>query len=353
MVATKMRWSKGPVLVFAPVGRDARVATAILAEIGVRAETCETLDALVHGLGDAACAIITEEAFAGADRGGLADWVDRQPPWSDFPFLLLGHRGKPPSTDLVDMLGNVTVLERPFHASTLVNAVRSALRARHRQREAEQHLVERHRTAERQSLLIRELHHRVRNMLANMQAMLGATARSTTSMEDFTTAFSARIASLARTQTLLTEDYWQSVSLRSLLLGELAPYDEEGRRVRLDGPDVELTADIAIPVGMALHELTTNAVKYGSLSVEGGGLWIVWGVRDIDGGRVLDLSWAESGGPEVSAPDRKGFGSVMLERVLAVQCNAQIRQDFAPSGLDFSMSIGLPSRRLVPEYEAE
>lgn len=346
-----MPWSKGPVLVLAPVGRDAEVATAILREIEVRSTICPDLESLVASLDRAHCAVVTEEALRGADRQALADWVAAQPPWSDFPFLLLGQRGAPPGAEMVEMLGNVTVLERPFHASTLVNAVRSAMRARHRQREAEAFLEERRRTAEQQSLLIRELHHRVRNMLANIHAMLGATARSSSTIEGFASAFSARIASLAKTQTLLTEDYWQSAALQQMLRVELEPYQGDGRRIELDGPEIELTADLAIPVGMALHELATNAVKYGSLSVPDGCLKVHWTIEHTGEGRSLRLEWLERGGPPVVPPRRKGFGSVMLERVLTVQCRARIEQHFEPVGLRFTMETPLPEQRLVPRYD--
>ena len=177
------------VLILAPHGRDGAVASAILGEVGIIATTCSGLEALVAGLDASACAVVTEEALLSADRRALADWVEQQPPWSDFPFILLTHRGGSPVEHLTDLLGNVTVLERPFHPAVLVNAVRSALRARQRQREVEAHLKERQRAHERQALLIRELHHRVKNTLATVQGLLGATARSTHSVDEFYRSF--------------------------------------------------------------------------------------------------------------------------------------------------------------------
>ena len=130
-----------------------------------------------------------------------------------------------------------------------------------------QDIDQRKRTEERQQLLIRELHHRVRNTLANVQAMLGATARSASSIQAFYNSFAARIAALGRTHTLLTDDYWQTAPLREMLRLELAPYDDgtEGR-ITLEGPPVELAADLAVPTGMAIHELSANAAKHGALS---------------------------------------------------------------------------------------
>jgi two-component sensor histidine kinase len=299
----------------------------------------------------AACAVVSEEGLLSANRRELAEWVGRQPPWSDFPFIVLTSRGGAPDERLPDILGNVTVLERPFHPAVLANAVRSALRARSRQREVEAHLQERQRTHERQSLLIRELHHRVKNTLATVQGLLGATARSTQSIDAFYHSFSSRIVSLANTHTLLTEDYWQTASLHEILKAELSPYDNQrAQRLVLDGPTVELSADLAVPTGMAIHELTTNAAKYGALSVPQGQVEVFWAVTTASQHQNLQLEWVERGGPPVEKPQRKGFGSTLLQRVLSTQCNADISFDFEPTGLRFCMTAPLVKERLVPKY---
>lgn len=338
---------------------DAEATVAILAGAGVAARVCREPADLVAALEGAPCAIVAEEALADpADRLPLAERLARQPPWSDFPILLLTRHGHPPDVALCENLGNVMVLERPFHPATLVTAVHAAARARRRQREAEAYLEERRETAQRQTLLIRELHHRVKNTLATVQALLGASARSATSIETFYGAFSDRIVSLAKTHNLLTEDYWQTASLAEMLRNELDPYDEaSGRRVTLEGPTVELNADLAVPTGMAIHELTTNAVKHGALSTPEGRIAVAWSVTRAENGsaegpgeRRLHLDWTESGGPPAKEPTRRGFGSNLLQRVLTVQCGADIRFDFRPSGLRFHMEAPLVVRRLVPAY---
>ncbi|MBL7405587.1 sensor histidine kinase, partial [Escherichia coli] len=122
--------------------------------------------------------------------------------------------------------------------------------AKRRQLEARAYLEERERTTERQALLIRELHHRVKNTLATVQALLGASARSATSVDAFYASFSARVISLAKTHNLLTEDYWQQAPLRDMLMNELGPYnDVEGARIQLDGPAIDLMGDLAVPTG--------------------------------------------------------------------------------------------------------
>jgi two-component sensor histidine kinase len=339
------------VLILTPLGRDGEVARAILAEVSIEASICPDIETLVRGLDAAGCAVVTEEVLLSSDRHGLAGWVDLQPPWSDFPFVLLTHRGGSPDRHLPELLGNVTVLERPFHPAVLANAVRSALRARRRQREVEAHLQERQRTHERQSLLIRELHHRVKNTLATVQGLLGATARSTESAGEFYRSFSDRIISLANTHNLLTEDYWQTASLRDLLRSELRPFDDgSAGRIVLDGPVVELSADLAVPTGMAIHELATNAAKYGALSVPGGRIEVVWGLRQVEVQPTLILDWTEQGGPPVRAPQRTGFGSTLLQRVLAQQCKAKVNVEYEREGLRFHMEAPFTEERLVPSY---
>jgi two-component sensor histidine kinase len=338
------------VLILAPFGRDGALAAGILSEAGIAAGTCPDLPTLLARLEDAACAVVTEEALLSADRRALAGWVNLQPPWSDFPFVLLTYRGGVPDPHLPEMLGNVTVLERPFHPGVLVSAVRSALRARRRQREVAAHLDERRRTAERQSLLIRELHHRVKNTLATVQGLLGATARSTESIGEFYRSFSDRIVSLANTHNLLTEDYWQTAQIGEILKNELSPYENGSGRIRLEGPAVELSADLAVPTGMAIHELTTNAAKYGALSVPDGRIEVRWAVHGVNGSRRLELAWTEQDGPPVSPPARQGFGSTLIRRVLGDQCQAEVELDYAPEGLRFRMVAPMSERRLVPSY---
>ncbi|WP_336492648.1 sensor histidine kinase [Methylobacterium nigriterrae] len=342
---------QGSVLILAPSGRDAEVAAVILAEERITSRVCHSLPELVAGHDAACCAVVTEEALLAENRQALADWIAQQPPWSDFPFILLTLRGAEPDPRLTETLGNVSLLERPFHPATLVMAVRFAYRGRRRQHQAKVYLEERERTAERQTLLIRELHHRVKNTLATVQGLLGASARSATSVENFYSSFSARIISLAKTHNLLTEDYWQQASLREMLENELGPYnDAGGTRIQLDGPRIELIGDLAVPTGMAIHELATNAAKHGALSVPEGRIKVTWDVRCADTKRILALDWRELGGPLVQQPTRKGFGSTLLQRVLKVQCEAEIAFDFQSSGLHFRMEAPVPDKRAVPSY---
>jgi two-component sensor histidine kinase len=209
-------------------------------------------------------------------------------------------------------------------------------------RNAQNEIEDRKQAQTQQSLLIRELHHRVKNTLATVQAVVGATARSALSIDDFYQAFVGRIISLANTHSLLTEAVWQTASLRDIMEKELRPYnDVRGERITLAGPAVELPSEAAVPIGMAIHELTTNAAKYGALSASRGKVAVSWETEAADEGTRLRLVWEERGGPEVSAPTRQGFGSRLLHRVLATQLNAKVEMDFRPEGLRVALDAVL------------
>ncbi|MFC1456232.1 PAS domain-containing protein [Microvirga arabica] len=196
---------------------------------------------------------------------------------------------------------------------------------------------------ERQQLLIRELHHRVKNTLATVQAIVGSTARTASSIDEFYQGFVGRIVSLARTHNLLTEDLWQKAALEDLIQTELGPYADEARnRIVFDGPHVELPSEAAVPIGMAIHELTTNAAKHGALSTFGGQVEVRWRVEPGEERPILHFAWTEHGGPRVSAPTRQGFGSRLLQRVLATQLQADVSMDFPEEGLRFTMTLPIP-----------
>ncbi len=233
----------------------------------------------------------------------------------------------------------------------LARQVMSHLELRRAIAERDERLEAAHRIEQRQTLLVRELHHRVKNTLATVQALVGATGRSSGSFDEFYRSFSKRIGSLAKTHNLLTEDYWQTAPLREIALTELKPFAESRQpRFMLIGPHVELSADLAVPVGMALHELTTNAVRYGALSVPTGYVRVQWSVGEAEGVRKLHLEWSEFGGPPVSEPQHQGFGSTLLQRVLPMQCHAEVEVRYDPDGLRFRMDAPLVEQRLVPTY---
>ncbi|WP_395697609.1 sensor histidine kinase [Methylocella sp.] len=202
------------------------------------------------------------------------------------------------------------------------------------------------RAEQRQALLIRELHHRVRNTLATVQGVMNTTARTSTTIEEFQEAFAGRIASLAKTHAIMTEELDQCVSFEHLLHQELDLYaGEDCGRVTLKGPPVELSSQIAVPLGMAVHELTTNAVKYGALAAREGRLDVEWSLADVPSGAALRWEWRESDGPQVEPPRREGFGSMLLKRVLSQQIGAEVNVVYDPDGFTLRMLVPLRAER--------
>ena len=213
-------------------------------------------------------------------------------------------------------------------------------------------ITERKRAELHLRLLVNELNHRVKNSLATIQAIAAQTFHAARSLPQAQEAFSARIVALAEAHDLLTRENWEGADLTDLLtrlemlhggvLHEGAP------RFVFDGPPVRLSPRMALSLSMALHELATNAVKYGALSTLHGQVRIAWkvmpakGSANAKGGHPrLSLTWTETGGPPVSAPTRRGFGSRLIERGLAAELSGEAHIDFEPGGVVCRIEAGL------------
>ncbi|MDQ4060873.1 MAG: PAS domain S-box protein [Pseudomonadota bacterium] len=212
-----------------------------------------------------------------------------------------------------------------------------------------------HAAEKRGQLLLQELSHRVKNMLATVQAIARQTLRSAGSLDAFTQAFEARLTGIAATHDLLTAGRWQGASLHDIIAKEAAPYQSAGKkaRIRIAGTPVELPPSQALAAGMVFHELMTNAVKYGALSVPTGRVDVTWDVAESTTGRSLRLQWTESGGPRVSPPRRRGFGSRLIERSLAQEVDGTARLEFAPAGLRCAMTLSLSPADGAPQQTAK
>ncbi|KQT53666.1 hypothetical protein ASG43_17665 [Aureimonas sp. Leaf454] len=183
-------------------------------------------------------------------------------------------------------------------------------------------------------LLVNELNHRVKNSLATVQAIAAQTFKTAETFEQSKKDFSGRLVSLAQAHDVLTETNWSGASIREIVDRTVGPHgDGSGDRFKLDGPDVVLSPKSALAMSMALHELGTNAVKYGSLSVESGHVEITWRVIPSQQGLMLTVVWREVGGPVVTAPTRRGFGSRLIERGLAPELGGEVRIVYDPTGV--------------------
>jgi PAS domain S-box-containing protein len=203
-------------------------------------------------------------------------------------------------------------------------------------------ITERKRAEDEQAMLVREVHHRVRNTLAIAQAIVGSTAKTSDTIEGFKDALIGRISALARTHLLMSDATRPEVDFEVMLKNEFDPFsDSSGMRVELSGPPVEITSRTAVPLGMTLHEMTTNAAKYGALSVLGGKIEVTWRIITEATKRYLEFDWIESGGPTVTTPERKGFGSQLLEVVLPRQVSATTHLEYRAGGLRVRVRLPL------------
>jgi two-component sensor histidine kinase len=190
-----------------------------------------------------------------------------------------------------------------------------------------------------QELLINELNHRVKNTLTTVQSIAANTLRASDDPTVVRQSFEARLLALSATHNVLTEQNWEGADLETLLRGEAVPYqDADQGRLVLRGQAVRLPPKAAVAIGMVFHELTTNAVKYGALSMPEGRVHVSW-QKDASG--FLTIDWGETGGPPVTPPSRKGFGSRLIERGLALELDGEVELDFARSGLRCRIRVPL------------
>jgi two-component sensor histidine kinase len=202
-------------------------------------------------------------------------------------------------------------------------------------------ISERKRAEHQRELLLAELNHRVKNTLAVVQGIAHQTFRRTDAPPEARRAFEGRLAALAAAHNLLTQANWEQASLQRLAAETLQTPAVDQQRLMLEGPRVHLQPKQALAIAMALHELCTNAVKYGALSNETGSIAFEW--RQADGPDCrLTMVWREQGGPPVSPPARRGFGSRIIEKALAQDLNGDVTMEFRPEGLVCTIEAPLP-----------
>jgi len=353
--------------------RDSQRFTAALLDLGDRLREISDVSAMTR----AAASIVGETlgasrvGFGGLDAAG--EWVEVEPDWTRpgevsvagrhrfaeygeiGAALLEGHavvvadvRGDPRTAAdpapllaigieaLVNMPvrdhGRTTTLffvhdRRPRH---WIDAEIAFMRAVADRLEAS---VAQVRAEEYQQLLNRELSHRMKNLLAMVQAIATQTMRTATGMKEAQDVLSGRLVALGRAHDLLMGGALTSTEMEPVIRAALAIHEDRPDRFRLSGPPVTIGTDQALSLALMLHELATNATKYGALSTEGGHVGIAWALTSEGGVPRLGLCWSESGGPPVVPPTRKGFGTRFIERGLSAQVGGTLSLDYPPAGV--------------------
>jgi PAS domain S-box-containing protein len=189
------------------------------------------------------------------------------------------------------------------------------------------------RAARQRELLINELNHRVKNTLATIQSITAQTLKGAKVPPSVNEVLEARLLSLAGAHDVLTQQNWEGAHLRNIVVKALSPFVASGRDFEIEGPDVKLHPKSTLAITMALHELATNAVKYGALSTRSGRASVQWTISTDRGESYLNITWTEAGGPLVTSPTRKGFGSRLIERGLAGELGGEARIDYRETGV--------------------
>jgi two-component sensor histidine kinase len=207
------------------------------------------------------------------------------------------------------------------------------------------------RLAEQLKLLLDELNHRVKNTLVIVQSMAMQTLRNMSDPADAQRRFESRLMALSQAHDILTQEMWKGALLHNVVEMAIAAYRAPGNdRFEIDGPSIWLSSKHALALAMALHELATNALKYGSLSNDTGRVRLEWERADVNGSECLQMSWTEVGGPAVRPPSRRGFGSRLIERGLKQDLGGEVEVSFMPSGLRCTIEAPLND---MPSSEKE
>jgi two-component sensor histidine kinase len=199
-------------------------------------------------------------------------------------------------------------------------------------------IAQSHALRAQQTTLLHELNHRVKNTLATVQSL----ARQSRGGEEQTSQLEARILALSKTHDLLTRDDWTGAELREVVENELGPYRSSPDHFDIAGPALSLPPRYVLAIGMAIHELTTNAAKYGALSVSFGRIAVTWRIIPGEGLARLEILWRESGGPLVTPPTRRGFGTRLITGGIMRELDGEAQLDYQSSGLVCCLALRLP-----------
>ncbi|MET3580005.1 two-component sensor histidine kinase [Mesorhizobium robiniae] len=333
------------VLILAPYRKDASYTASLLQERGVRAKAASTAD-LGNLLAESpGVLVVTHEALDPAAIATIASFLQHQPNWSEIPIIVLLDRAA--SQVRIQAALNAAwprsrqiFYQRPVAALELISGIQSALLTRARQRDVRDYL-------ERETELRHELNHRVKNILATVVSIFEMTRRGATSADGLAEDFKGRLRALSNVHSAVFAAGGETVPLMDVANSILAPYSSDRQsRVIIEGPEVLLSREAGTTLALCLHELATNAIKYGGLSQPEGRIRLEWKITSSSE-PALTLTWIESGGPLVIDPSRVGYGTRYMRAALTGLFGEPPDLIFAPDGLRFSVR-GLLSR-LSPE----
>ncbi len=329
------------VLALAPFRKDADYIAAFLREQKVVVKHVKTEDDLVTLLPlSPGVIVITHEALSPNVVATIGEYLAAQPDWSEVPILLLLERAAPIArirSQLERAWPGSRLLfhTRPIAALELVNSIQTNLLVRLRQKQVRDAI-------EREVELRLELNHRIKNILASVTSIFHMTRRGASTVEDLAADFTGRLQALSTVHTAVFEAGGEEVSLSSVVDLTVAPYNSDGAsRIHVSGPDLAIGRNSATTMALCIHELITNAIKYGALSDRNGSVDFAW---TISQDAVFSLQWAECDGPKVVTPTRQGYGTRYVRSAFGSLFGSTPEIVFDPQG--FRCSVAGPVDRL-------
>lgn len=320
------------VLVLAPFRKDADYVAASLREQNLAARQSQIGEDLTHNLSlSPGVIIITHEALIPPAIATIGDHLASQPDWSEVPILVLLEKAAP-AAQIRNQLerswprARLLLHTRPIARLELVNSVQTNLLVRLRQKQVRDAI-------EREVELRLELNHRIKNILASVSSIFQMTRRGATTVEELASDYTGRLHALSNVHTAVFEAGGDEVSLASVIGVTVAPYNGDGvSRIKVEGPDVFINRTSATTIALCLHELTTNAIKYGALSQKDGRVNLIWSISEA-ASPVFTMDWVEIGGPEVVEPTRQGYGTKYVRSALSSLLGAPPTMTFDRQGL--------------------
>jgi two-component sensor histidine kinase len=320
------------VLVLAPYRRDADYLMSLLSEQDIRVEICSEITAISGRLASSPGVLIaTHEALTPSVLNDVADHLASQPAWSEMPIVILLDRTSHQvrlRTELARRWPRARHLfyQRPVTPVELISGVQSALLARLRQRDVRDHI-------DREIELRRELNHRVKNILASVGSIFEMTQRSSATLSEFSKDFRGRLNALSKVHSALFHSAGEVVSIDEIVDLTFEPYRLAGQdRLFTEGPPITLNREAGTTLALCLHELATNAIKYGGLSAPDGRVSLRWSLSE-DQPIELSMIWEECDGPSVVEPNHSGYGTRYLRSALTSLFGAKPELEFRSTGL--------------------
>lgn len=325
------------VLVLAPYRRDADYLQKLFAEHEIHSDVCTSFAHIGDRLATHPGVLVaTHEALTPPVLTAVTGHLASQPTWSEMPIVVLLDRTSNQARVRAE-LGQIwprarhLFYQRPVTSVELISGVQSALLARLRQRDVRDHI-------DREIELRRELNHRVKNILASVASIFEMTARGSNTVAEFAGDFRGRLDALAQVHSAVFQADAEQVAIGEIVDLTFKPYRLPGHnRIMTGGPAIMLARDAATTLALCLHELATNAIKYGSLSVVEGRVSLQWWLSDSDPAQ-LSIAWEERGGPVVAEPLRAGYGTRYIGAALGSLFGTRPVVSFRPEGLECKVS---------------